>query len=85
MRIAEKHLSGIQAVRRRCSTRRGLPVPEPCTFACEQCADEPAFVRSRPVGRRVLEGGGLMLRLDTSCKAFKSGSFGGGEVTAVSA
>ena len=83
IRYAEKRLSGIPG--------RPPSLLEPpsgcrfrtrCPFAWEQCGDEPAFKDLTGSRGCVLEGG-VMLTLDTCCKTYRVGSFGGGELQAV--
>ena len=56
-----------------------------CPLATDECAAGAAVRRPRAAPhRRVLEGGRLMLELDTCCKSCQVGAFGGSELLAAS-
>ena len=80
-RYAEKRLVGIPARRRRCSSRRGMPVPGPLPARDREVQGAAAVRRGRrrPSGR--LLGGGRMSATRPSStaarKVYKVGAFGG--------
>ena len=85
VRFAEKRLRGIPGrPPSLLDPPAGCRFTPRCPLATDECGAEPPFATIAAGHRsRVLEGGGLMLEVDTCCKAYRVGAFGTGELLAV--